>query len=129
MPDNRDSVQKLIQTLETIQGRELEPEDLGDIQEWNKGRALAQIVATPGWTVILEILASYPADAMRKLSSIDPKEKDEVAAQHAVFYCSSRIYNNFVEDVANAVEKARSTPRVVKQGLKAVSPAPPDLSF
>jgi hypothetical protein len=126
MPSQKDSVKNVIQTLEAIRGAELDPEEYSEIDEWNKGRALTQMVVLPGWQVILEMLASYAADSSRRLNATDPKNRDEVLAEHAVTFAATRIYHNFVNDVASAIEKARATPTVIKDGLRKVSPAPPE---
>ncbi len=126
MPVNTDSKKSVIETLEALRGSELDAEELGEIDQWNKGRALMQLVVTPGWNVVLEMLSSYAGNSMHKLASIDPKNKEDVVAEHAVFYAASKIYNLFVEDVQSAIERAKITPGVIKDGLRKVSPAPPE---
>jgi hypothetical protein len=123
----RNSQIDMIRTLEALRGQELDPEEQGEIDEWNKGRALAQMVVMPGWRVVLEMLASYAANSSRKLNATDPKNRDEVLAEHAVTFAATRIYYSFLEDVGSAVEKSRTTPPVIKDGLRRVSPAPPEL--
>jgi len=122
----KDSGMNVIQTLEAIRGQELDPEELSEIDLWNKGRALAQIVGMPGWRVILEMLASYAADSARRLHATDPKDTEDILAEHAITYTTTRICNLLVDDVQKAVDSARKTPNVVKDGLRKVSPAPPE---
>lgn len=122
----KDSRNDVISMLENLRGTELDPEEQAEIDEWNKGRQLSQIIVMPGWQVVLEMLASYAADANRRLTTTDPKDKDDVLAQHAVVFAATRIFNNFVEDVQSAVLKSRKMPETVRDGLRKVSPAPPE---
>jgi len=126
MPNNKDSMQNVIQTLQALRGQELDPEEQAELDEWNKGRALAQLVCLPGWTVVLEMLASYAANSMQRLVSIDPSKETERNAEHAIAYTASRLYNLFVQDVASAVDKARKTPTTIKNELRKAYPAPPE---
>ena len=114
--------------LEKMRGVELSSEEKHEINLWNKGRALNQIIVTEGWQVVLEILASYAGDATEKLVSTDPAETKEVLANHAIAFAAGRIYSNFVGDVNSAVEASRITPDCVKQGLRA-GPAPVESSL
>jgi len=129
MPDNRGSMKDVLEKIAVLRGRELDDEEVGEVEEWNKGRQLAQLVVMPGWSVVLEMLASYAAHALRKLSITDPANFEEVRAEHAVAFAAMGLYNRFIEDVGSAVEKSRKTPPVVKDGLRRASPAPPESMF
>lgn len=112
--------------IEMVGGIPLTDEERQQVLLWEKGRALKSIVGLFGWDVILEMLRSYPESSMEKLKRIDPAQKDEVLAEHAVMYAANRIYVAFVEDAQNAVEAAEHPPDVVKKGIRALHPGPPE---
>jgi hypothetical protein len=113
--------------LEQLLNRELNPEEQTAVALWEKGRALAQVVPTYAWDVILEMLQSYPLKAMDALMRLSPGEEVEVRASHAVAYALNQFYEKFQEDVANAIEASRHTPDVVKEQLQRPTTAPPEL--
>lgn len=110
--------------LEQLTGKPLDPADQADIQLWEKGRALAHQVNSPGWDVVIEMLQSYVTQHVNTLMATDPINTDEVLATHAVMYAASRIFHLFQEDVARAVEASRKTPEALKQGIRHVLPIP-----
>lgn len=117
---------ELTKQLETINGRGLEGDELYDIDQWQKGRALAHVVNSPGWDVVLEILSSYATKEAERLVNTDPGNKDAVLAAHATAFAAGRIYTLFVEDANNLVTASNHVPNVVKEGLKRSSPVPPE---
>ena len=104
--------------FEQVIGRRLEDEERDRITLWEKGKALQQMVSMPGWQVLLEMLQSYPVNALKELAAIDPRERDEVLAQQSVAYAGNRIYLNFQEDVANAVLAAKKPPDFISAAIK-----------
>jgi hypothetical protein len=117
---------KLTKQLETINGRGLESDELYDVDQWQKGRALAHVVNSPGWDVVLEILSSYAAKETERLVCTDPGNKDAVLAAHATAFAAGRIYTLFVEDASNLVTASNRVPDVVKDSLQRTSPIPPE---
>jgi hypothetical protein len=117
---------ELIEQIENINGKPLEEEDKAEIDLWQKGRDLAHLVNTPGWSVVIEMLQSYVTQNVNSLMNIDPGKKDEVLATHAIMFAAGRIFRLFQEDVTNAITASRKTPEVVKQGIRRSSPIPPE---
>ena len=111
--------------VESARGFPLTDEEKHEISMWGKGRALNGVVATEGWQVILEMLQSYAADALQRLVNTDPKQKEDVLAEHCVAFTAGKIYNNFVQDAQAAIDASVKTPDVIKDGLKR-GPAPPE---
>lgn len=116
----------LISLIEKSNGKLLTDEERAEIELWEKGRALLHQVNGPGWNVVLEMLQSYVTQHVNSLMALDPVQKDEVAATHAVMYAAGRIFRLFQEDVQSAIDAARHTPEVLKQGLRRTSPVPPE---
>lgn len=104
--------------LEKMRGVALTEEEKYEIDMWGRGRALAQIVVTEGYQEVLNILQSYAGDAVERSMLIVPGDNEEILAQHAVAFTATKIYSNFISDVAKAVEASRTTPEVVKLGFK-----------
>lgn len=117
------NVDQVTAQIEKAINGNLTDEQHEEIELWIKGRSLATTVSTPGWEVILEMLQSYVAKSIQKLATIDPAKKDEVAAEHAVYYTANQIVRRFVEDVDYAIQYSRKTPDVVKS---VASPVPPE---
>jgi hypothetical protein len=109
----------LYDRLEQMRGIPLLEEEKHEIDMWNRGRALAQIFPTEGYQEVLAILQSYATDQIEKLVNTDVADKDNILAFHAMAHTAGKIFSNFVQDVAAAVEASRTTPDCVKQGLKA----------
>jgi hypothetical protein len=118
----------MLDRLETMRKQPLTDEEKHEVNLWNKGRALSQIIVTEGWEVVLEMLQSYAGDAIEQLMKIVPGDDKEVVFQHAVAYAAGKIYTNFISDANQAVEASRVTPGCVKEGLKA-GPAPVESSM
>ncbi len=116
----------IVDQLQTLTGKPIEPEDQADIELWQKGRDLSHTVNTQGWPVVLEMLQSYVTQNVNLLMNTDPAQKEEVLANHAIMYAAGRIFRLFQEDVANAIAASRKTPEIVKQGLRRTIPMPPE---
>lgn len=116
----------LARQLENINGRSLVDDEQYQVDQWQKGRALAHVVNSPGWDVVLEILGSYAAKEAERLIGTDPGNKDAVLAAHATAFAAGRIYALFVEDAQNLVTASSRVPDVVREGLKHTSPVPPE---
>jgi hypothetical protein len=115
----------LVEGLEAV-GQVLTDEERAEVILWEKGKALSSIVGGYGWDVVLEVLKDYEESSVFKLKQIDPSQKEEVLAEHAVMYAAARIYNSFVTDVQNAVDAAQHAPASVKRGIRMLQPGPPE---
>lgn len=108
----------LFERIEKTRGIELSPEEKYEIDQWGRGRALAQIRPTEGWQEILAMLGSYAGRMTEDCINTDPSNTKEVLANHAMAHCASRIFKLFQEDADAAIEASRTTPDCVKEGLK-----------
>lgn len=108
--------------LEQLLERQITDEESAEIELWEKGRLLAQLVGTPAWDVVLEMLASYTANSLRDLAKTSPADDQHVKAMHSIAYSAQSIYNNFIEDVQAAIEAAKKPPKVISDQIKAVGP-------
>lgn len=117
---------ELAQQLESINGRGLGEGEQHQVEEWQKGRALAHAVNSPGWDVALSLLSSYATNETETLLRTDPVNKEAVLAAHSLAFAAARIYNLFVDDVQHLVMASQRVPEVVKEGLKHSSPVPPE---
>jgi hypothetical protein len=108
----------IIERLEFIQNKVLEQSEKDKIEHWEKCRKLATTVHTEGWPVAVELLQSYVIHAVERLATIDPAEKENVAAQHSVMYVASQLLNIFNQDVQRMVHTSRETPEPVKEVLQ-----------
>lgn len=115
----------MVDTLNKV-GAPLTSDQQEEIDLWNKGRSLGFVVNSQGWDVIREMMSGYVTKEVDRLLSVDPGNRDEVLAAHAVAFAASRIFTVFVEDVQRAVNAARSTPPIVKERLARISPVPPE---
>jgi hypothetical protein len=103
--------------ISEVLNRQLDEQELSEIQLWEKGRQLAQIVMLPGWQVALEMLQTYPMHALQDLAMTDPSAKDEIAINHSIAFVGNRILVRFQEDVAAAIEAAKQPPPAVKEAV------------
>lgn len=108
----------IIERLEQIQQKVLEQSEKDSIEHWEKCRKLATTVNTEGWPVAVELLYSYVVHSVERLVAIDPSEKENVGAQHAVAYVASQLLNIFNGDVKRMIENSHRTPEPVKQVLQ-----------
>jgi len=114
-----------VNQIEAMSGS-VDPAQRDEVELWLKGRALASVVNSNGWDVVLEILQGYASQEVDRLMNTDPGEKDKVFAAHAVAYAASRIYKLFVEDVNNCIRASINTPEVVRKTFQQASPVPPE---
>lgn len=111
----------IISQLETSRQATLSQDEKDAISLWQKGRALEQVTRVYGWECVLEMLQSYVVDANKELVNISPAEKDKVTAQHAIVFALSEFYNNFIQDVQNAI--SAEAPECVIELIQSQSPA------
>lgn len=121
----QETIDSLVEKLETVNKKQLSDEERDDVERWRKGRALAFVVNTDGWDVIREMLQSYATREFDRLLSIDPGNKDEVMAAHAVAFAANRIYSCFIQDVQTCIETTRA-PQIIRESISKISPVPPE---
>ena len=107
----------LVDGLEAV-GQTLTDQERYDVELWERGKALANIVNSFGWDVILDTLKGYEDSAVERLKRIDPAKRDDVLAEHAVMYAAARIYADFVNSVDEAIQASQKAPPALKKGIK-----------
>lgn len=107
-------------------GRPLTPEEEFEVQQWQNGRELQQLVQQPGWEIIVNMLKAYSDGAAERLLGTDPGDVDEVRAAHAAAFAAYRIFNLFKQDVERAIEASKTVPDIVRFGAKKFSEVPPE---
>lgn len=114
----------IIREIEALNGKALSSEEQAEIELWQKGRALAHQVNSPGWDVVLEILSSYAKSEAESLVRTDPSDTQKVLAAHAVAFAAHRIFSLFCEDVQRCIDSSQHTPNAITDGLRHL-PIPP----
>lgn len=121
--DQMNSVKNFdIRKLEALRGKALDPEELQEIELFEKGRALQQIAYTQGWEVVKEMLEGYVRGAIEELASLSPAKKEEILAQHAVTFAITELYKNLMRDIDHAIETSKRPPTVVTEQLRKARP-------
>lgn len=121
--DQMNSVKNFdIRKLEALRGKALDPEELQEIELFEKGRALQQIAYTQGWEVVKEMLEGYVRGAIEELASLSPAKKEEILAQHAVTFAITELYKRLMQDIDHAIETSKRPPNVVTEQLRKARP-------
>lgn len=124
----RNTADEIAAKIEHLRQASLTEEERGEVDLYFKGRALAEIRASYGWDVLLEMWSDYRMDAINRLITIDPKNREDVLAEHAVAFTSNRLITAFLQDVNDAIEAAKTMPDVMRNGIKMATAAPPEMS-
>jgi hypothetical protein len=118
------SSEDFISRIESIRQAPLDSNEVLEIQMWQDGKALSQLVAFPGWEVIISMLQGYAEAEVQRCMKTDPKNKEEVAASHAVAFALNGVFLRFLEDVNNRIEASKTTPDVIKQQIRKPADVP-----
>lgn len=106
-------------------GRQLSEEERYEIDQWDRGRTLAQVINTDAWTILIDTLRSYADHATSDLLRLSPGD-EHVKEAHAVAYALTDLFVKFQEDVNRAVNASMVTPTVLKNAHRMASPVPPE---
>ena len=123
------SSEQYIERIEQLRGKELNPEQRAEIDLWQKGKALAQIVGTEGWEIAQDTLNEFPKDLTEQLLSTSPADRDAVLATHAAAYAATMIIRNYRRAILEALEAAQKMPDTIKTGLKEIKTVVPPESL
>lgn len=113
--------------LELALNRGLSPDEVQEVEQYERGRFLRMVVESPGWDVVKELLESYLREAVDDLTSVSPESRDKVVALHSTAYASVRFYKRLMEDIQQAVNAP--VPGVLKELARTRTPAPPQAMF
>lgn len=105
-----------INDIEQLKGHALEQADYDDIEQWQRGQELRQVVTTPAWEIILNSLQAYSDKAAEALLQLAPGD-ERVMYAHAAASAAAQINTNFRLDVQSAIDAASQVPEVLKRGL------------
>lgn len=121
---NRETADQVCDRLETLHGRVLSEEERGELDLWNKGRALHQLVNFYGFEVLREMITSYGTSAMEQLLRVPPGD-ERVVAVHAAAYGINDMVTKLFQDIDAAIQASATTPAVLKHGLQKISSEAP----
>lgn len=115
----------MVERVQGSLGRQLSEEEKYEIELWDRGRTLAQVINTDAWTITLDTLKSYADNATLDLLKLSPGNEN-VKEAHAVAYALNDLFVKFQEDVNRAVNSSMVTPAVLKNAHRIASPVPPE---
>lgn len=107
----------LIYRVETLNGAPLTEEETAEIQGWELGSALSQLVESPGWPVALKMLSDYANKAMDDLLRLAPGDP-AVPQAHAAASALRGLYTNFIHDVDAAVQNTGKAPQALSRAYR-----------
>jgi|SRR5581483_7554655 len=122
------SADMMVTRLESLLQRELTEEEIAEIDLWQKGRALQQLIGLPGWEVLVATSKEYAQAEIRTLLNTQPGDTEKVMVNHAVAYGCDHMFEQFWRDIMTAVDASRRTPEVVKEAYRRRSEAPPPIT-
>lgn len=114
--------EEFIKGIESKLGDQLDPYDREQIELWRKGRDIGFVVAQAGWQTVLEMLQQYPLEAIKQCLEVKPGDNDRALAAHAIAYALNEFYENFVKDVENCINAAKSTPECLTRVNRGPAP-------
>ena len=113
----------MISRIESSFGRELTEEERAEVELWDKGRTLAQVIHTEAYTILIDTLKSYADRATYDLLKLSPGD-EHVKEAHAAAYALNDLAVKFPEDIMRAVNMP--TPALLKNAARMTSPVPPE---
>lgn len=115
----------MISRIEGSIGRELTPEEKYEVEIWDRGRTLAQVINTEAYTILMDTLRTYADRATYDLLKLSPGS-EHVKEAHAAAYALNDLVVKFQADVKTAVDNSMVTPAVLKNAARMASPVPPE---
>lgn len=105
----------VLHRVEQQLGRGLEPDEVAEIQVWDRGKRLSSIVNFAGWEDVEDMLRSYVTKAEQELKSIPPWEDAKVKTAHAVLFAANEVVSTFLRDVKLAIQM--ETPASLREAV------------
>lgn len=99
----------LVETLQESRGITLTEGEIAEVEQWQRGTKLRNLVNTEEWQIILDTLHSYVLAAnadLMKLQVGDPT----VLTAHAAASGVEQLYHLFKHDIEAAVAASYQTP-------------------
>jgi hypothetical protein len=115
----------MVERVETSLGRTLTDEERFEVELWDRGRTLAQVVHTEAYIILIDTLRSYADRSTHDLLKLSPGS-EHVKEAHAAAYALNDLFVKFQEDINSAVTNSMTTPSVLKNAARMSSPVPPE---
>lgn len=103
--------------VEALLNRPLTEEEQAEIDLWNKGKALAQVVNFPGWEVAMATLESFAQDTSETVLDMTPGDP-AVPTAHAAAYAARQIAFKFKQSIQNAIDASHQTPSAMIEAFQ-----------
>jgi hypothetical protein len=121
--DDRESL--MVSRLEVLLNRPLNDEDKFNVEQWDRGRVLAQVIHTDAWTILMDTIKLDIDKATQELLDLPPGHKD-VPTAHAAVSALVDFYRKFQQDIEGAITASMTTPAIVKEAARGRSGVPPE---
>lgn len=95
----------------------LAEDQLLEIEQWQRGRELRNVVNTEAWQIITDTLKRYSDVAVEELLRIAPGDP-AVPTAHAAASALVQQYKSFMEDVTVAVQSSYQVPDALKNTIR-----------
>lgn len=95
-------------------------------KRWADGQELQHLIDHPGYDTLVGKLQGFMEEDIQRLLQTTPNDKDAVLANHAVAYASHSIFFRLQAEVNADVEAAKTTPDIVKEGIRLTRGIPPE---
>lgn len=115
----------MVDRVESGLGRALDAEEKYDIEMWDRGRTLAQVIHGEAWPILIDTIRSYVDKAAEDLLRLSPGN-EHVKEYHAVAFALTDFFHKFQEDVHQAVAASATTPAILKNARRFASEVPPE---
>lgn len=109
----------LADAIESAQGVALEDYQRSEIELFETGRELRNVVNTPAWEIILNSMRRYADRAVEDLLNLLPGDP-AVTTAHAAASALVQQHIYFKQDVERAVEASYKTPEVLLPAVRAI---------
>lgn len=95
----------------------LNEDQLIEIENWKRGRALAAVINTEGCTLLLDRWKTYMENAQEALWRLAPGDPT-VPTAHAAASALTQLYRSFMEDIDRDIAASYDVPEALKQTLQ-----------
>lgn len=109
----------LADAIESAQGVALEDYQRSEIELFETGRELRNVVNTPAWEIILNSMRRYADKAVEDLLNLLPGDP-AVTTAHAAASALVQQHIYFKQDVERAVQASYKTPEALLPAVRAI---------
>lgn len=101
-------------------------EEMKLCKRWADGQELQHFVDHPGYDILTSKLQGFMEEDIQRLLQTFPSDTEAVLANHAVAYSTSSTFFRLQREVAADLEAAKTTPDIVKEGIRLTRGIPPE---